>query len=208
MYITRTIIIITLITSLYGIRFPHLIEKFSFYPYLIFRKRQFCRFISSGFLHKDVWYTVFCMLTLYYFGERLEETYRYYYGLKGEFLFLIVYFGGILIPNILLFNWYKADMYYKSLGASGGISAIVFSYVLFSPTNLMCVFSIICLPVFMISMFYVFYSLYFCFRSGSKVSYSICVGGAIYGMLLNIIIRPNLFIIFINNIKNFLTQAL
>ncbi len=194
--------------SLYGIRFPRIIEKFSFYPYLILKKRQFYRLVSSGFLNKDIWYTVFCMFTLYYFGERLETTYRYYYGLKGEFLFFIIYFGGVLIPNMLLFNRHKTNIYYKSFGSSGGISSVVFSYVLFSPTNLMCVFSIICLPVFMIVLFYVFYSLYFCFGSDNKVNYYTCIGGAIYGILLNTIIKPNLVILFINNLKNFLTQAL
>ena len=71
--------------------------------------------VTSLFVHAGVSHILFNMLTLYWFGTALSS-------LVGEKKFLIVYFGGGLLGNILFLL--LALPYSIAVGASGAIFAL------------------------------------------------------------------------------------
>ncbi len=202
MSITILIILITFSISFYAFKSSDIMYKFIFSPYKVYREKEFFRFLTSGFIHADFYHLLFNMIALYSFGESLEVSYRYYFGELGKFFFIALYVGGLLISNIPSFLKHKKDSSYHSLGASGGVDAVVFSCILYSPISPICLFQVICLPSFIFGIFYIIYTIY----SGrnnynSRVNHWAHLSGAIFGLVFNIILEPKIVLFFIYQIK-------
>jgi membrane associated rhomboid family serine protease len=67
---------------------------------------------------------LFNMLTLYFFGGAIESLLSAY---VGKWAFLTLYLGAIIVSDIPSYLKNRDNYHYKSLGASGGVSAIVFA---------------------------------------------------------------------------------
>ncbi|MEP1954027.1 MAG: rhomboid family intramembrane serine protease, partial [Algoriphagus sp.] len=78
--ITIVLIIITAISSYYGINNGAYMERCMFTPYIIKRNSQWERFITSGFIHKDYVHLFFNMFTFYFFGGVVEQILAYKFG--------------------------------------------------------------------------------------------------------------------------------
>ncbi len=72
--------------------------------------------VTNLFVHSGFGHILTNMLTLYFFGS-------YLYRLIGERKFLIVYFGGGILGNIL-FMLLAASPFYVAVGASGAVFAL------------------------------------------------------------------------------------
>nr|HQV06693.1 rhomboid family intramembrane serine protease [Chitinophagaceae bacterium] len=151
---TLIIIIITVIISLGGFSRPQVMNDLIFYPPAITQQNQWYRFITSGFLHADYTHLFFNMLTLYFFGSGMEKFYDAQIGKLG---FLIFYLAGIIVSSIPTYIKHRNDAGYRSLGASGGVSAVVFAYVLFAPWSW---FTFPPLPAVVYAVIYIYYSVY------------------------------------------------
>jgi len=71
--------------------------------------------VTNLFIHAGLWHIIANMLTLYFFGTYLAR-------LVGENKFLIVYFGGGILGNILFIL--LAPSFSIAVGASGAIFAL------------------------------------------------------------------------------------
>src|SRR5690606_26897500 len=127
MSITIILIIITVIASFYAWSNPTIQEKWIFSPYQVSKKNEYYRFITSGFIHADQMHLLFNMFTLYFFGELIEVVYQHYFGDLGLVLFVVLFLAGIVISDIKTFVKHNNSPHYRALGASGGVSAVVFS---------------------------------------------------------------------------------
>ena len=202
MSITLIIVLITSTLSVYALKQPRLMNKLIFSPNLIYKNREFLRLLTSGFIHADFLHLAFNMFALYSFGENLEASYIYYFGLKGKYYFVLLYLTGIIIANIPSFIKHKRDINYFSLGASGGVDAIIFSCILYSPNSPICLFYFVCLPSFFFGILYIVYTIYSS-RTGFQpmVNHMAHLTGAIYGIVFNIILEPKIIIFFFYQIK-------
>lgn len=130
--ITLSIILITAVISITGFRNGKIVDDLIFWPPAITKKHQYYRFITCGLIHADYMHLIFNMLTLYFFGRIMEV---YYMGMLGlqNYYYLALYIGALIFSNIPTYIKHRNDYNYRSLGASGAVSAVLFAFILLKP---------------------------------------------------------------------------
>lgn len=194
--ITIIIIIITVVISFGAFNNSRIMDDLIFYPPAITKRNQWYRFLTSGFLHADYMHLFFNMLTLYFFGEVMEKFYEVYLGKLG---FIIFYFGGIIVSEIPSYIKHRNNYHYRSLGASGGVSAVVFAYILFDPWQW---FTFPPIPAILYAGLYIAYSMYMSKRGTDHINHDAHLWGALYGIGFTIIMEPRVIDFFLQQIGN------
>ena len=203
MSITIILIIITVITSIIAWSNPERLSKWVMNPYIVSRKKEYYRFISSGFVHNDYVHLLFNMITLYFFGDAIEQVFGYFFGMTGLIYFLGLYFMGMVVADIPSFIKYRNYAGYNSLGASGAVSAVVFSSILFRPTAKIYVYYAIGIPGFIFGILYLLYSYYQGKRMADNVNHDAHLYGALFGLVFSIAVYPSVLGSFIRQILDY-----
>ena len=201
--VTLILIVITVVTSIYGWNNPQIQQKWMFNPFIVHNARQYYRFLSSGFIHSNTVHLLFNMIALFFFGSVIERIYIDIFGVLGIVLYLITYLVGIIVANIKTFIKYKDASYYNSLGASGGVASILFASILYRPTSSICLYFAICIPAFILGALYLIYTYYSGKRSSDNINHDAHLYGALFGIFFTILLRPVVVLEFIERIKHF-----
>lgn len=199
---TLIIIIVTCIISIPAFSNPSRMYAWMFNPYQVVYRKQYYRLITSGFLHADYVHLIFNMLTLYFFGDAVE----YYFNQLtnyGTLLYVGLYLSAIVISDIPSLIKHKENPNYNALGASGAVSAVVFSSILFNPMTDLCLYGLLCLPGFIFGAIYVIYSYYKGKQQGDNVNHDAHLFGALYGVIITIAIWPGVIMHFIDQLSTF-----
>jgi len=198
---TIAIIIITVITSLIAFYNRTIMYKLQFTPYLVKHNRQWYRFFTYSLVHANWAHLLINMFVLYSFGRAVEYFLKYYFTDKYVLYFLLIYIGGVIFSVLFDFSKNKNNSYYNAVGASGAVSAIVFSSILFNPLGKIYLYFIpIGIPSVLFGALYLVYSAYMSRRGKDNVGHSAHFWGAIFGLVFTILLKPELFKIFINQI--------
>lgn len=201
--VTLILIIITVGISWYAWKNHDIMHSWIFSPYTIQRDNSWHRFVTSGFLHADFTHLLFNMFTFFFFGQAVEYTFMNIFGpVTGILIFLLIYIGGIIVSDIPTYLKHRNDPGYRALGASGGVAAVVFSSILFYPTNDICLYAILCIPGFILGVLYLLYSYYQGKRMGDNINHDAHFYGAVYGMLISLALVPQAGPAFIDQISN------
>jgi len=188
MTISLTVLILILFniyTSFRGYNDILLFQKFHFKISEI-KKGGYYRFISSGFLHVDNQHLLFNMVTLFFFGDFVVNY-------VGIFLFYFIYLFCLISGNILcyLFNYYNNN--YSAVGASGAITGILFSAILFYPDlKLALLFLPIPMPGYFFAAIYLAYTIYGMNKQNDGIGHSAHLGGAIGGISISLLLNPSI----------------
>jgi membrane associated rhomboid family serine protease len=175
---------LTVLVSLIGFASREVRRDFAECPYDIIRYGHWYQLFSSGFLHVDLGHLFMNMFTLYYFGRPIERA-------LGSWRFLVLYFGSMLAGSLLTLLFRHRDPTYRALGASGAISGVVFSFVLFAPMASIYVFLIpVGIPAFLFAIGYVALSAFGLRRRFGNIGHEAHLGGGLGGLLLTILLRP------------------
>lgn len=179
---TIIIVIVTALISLSAFNNHNLYAKFIFYPFGMARSQdQYYRFLSSGFIHGDWNHLIFNMITLYFFGINVEMICAYA-GMSG--IYIILYLSAIIVSSIPDFVKHRNHSYYQSLGASGGVSAILFATVYFEPWNkIQIIFIPIGIPSVIFAVLYLVYSAYMSKKGNDHIGHDAHLYGSVYGFL-------------------------
>lgn len=205
--ITIIIIALTAIVSYFAFNNNSLVDKYIFYPPAI-KNKEWYRFITYGVLHADLSHLIFNMFALYLFGTEIEKVFNDVFGIGlGGLFYVLLYLLGLIFS--ILPTWFKEkdSMYYRSLGASGAVSAIVFAYILVYPMNFMgIIFIPIFLPAFIFGIIYVATSIYLEKNQNGNINHLAHVAGGIFGIVFMFIVFKafagiNIFYYFIQNIQ-------
>ena len=148
--VASIIFIFTLITSIYAFNDHQLMANFMFHPYTVSRGGKIWTFITSGLIHADWMHMFFNMFTFYFFAFRLET-------MMGHWQFGLMYFLSLVLSDLPSLIKHKDNYRYNSLGASGAISAILFSYILYDPLSIIGVM-FIPMPAIVFGVLYLVYS--------------------------------------------------
>ncbi|RZK53945.1 MAG: rhomboid family intramembrane serine protease [Pedobacter sp.] len=189
--VASIIFIFTLITSIYAFNDNQLYGKFMFHPYTVSKGKKIYTFITSGLIHADWMHLIFNMFTFYFFAFKLET-------MIGSWQFGLLYFLGLVLSDIPTLVKHKDHFWYNSLGASGAISAVLFSYILFDPTTLLIVM-FIPMPAVIFAVLYLVYSWYMSKKGTDNIGHDAHFFGALTGLIFTVIAVPGI-------IPNFLHQ--
>lgn len=203
MSITLIIIIITSLISINAFKNASLRGKLIFNPYVIKRNNEYHRFITSGFIHGDYIHLLFNMFVLYMFGTYVEQVYSAVYGVIGQVLFVAMYLLGIIVSDIPSFFKNQNSPYYNALGASGGVSSILFSFIIFDPTRDLCLYGLVCFPGFIWGALYIIYSIYMGKRGQDNINHDAHLYGGLFGIVFTVITVPGIVSNFIEQLKTF-----
>lgn len=186
---TFVIVLITVIVSLLAWQNLSFMNRLMFYPPAIWRNKQYDRFLTHGFIHADAMHLLFNMFTLYSFGRVIERFYVDKFGSMG-----FVGFYGLAIVMAILPSYFKhkQNPRYMSLGASGGVSAVIFAYVLFKPWSLLWFFGIVPIPAIVFALLYVGYSIYADKKGTGNTNHSAHLFGAVFGVIATLVFEPRL----------------
>jgi membrane associated rhomboid family serine protease len=188
--ISVVILALTVITSLIGFQKPAIQNKLIYNPYRVSQRGEYYRFISSGFVHANFLHLFFNMFSFILFALQVETVYVHALGvIHGRILFVAMYLFSIVISDLPSYFKYKDKSYYNSLGASGGVSAIVFAAVLFNPTQQILLY-FIPLPGFILGILYLIYSYFQARNSNDNINHSAHLWGAIFGFVVSAVLIP------------------
>ena len=140
------------------------------------------------------------LLTLYFFGLATEQVFKAYFGETGLILYVILFLTAIVVANIPTTLKYKNTPNYNSLGASGGVSALVLTFILFDPLRDLCLYFAICLPGYILGALFIAYSIFMSKRNTDNVNHDAHLYGALYGLVFTLALRPSTFATFIEAI--------
>jgi len=157
------------------------------------------RFLTSGFIHADWWHLGINMFVLWSFGNAVE---KYYYPAElGEFStlkYMALYFGGIIVSSIPSFIRYGNAPHYAALGASGGVSAVLFANIIFEPWNTLMIFPIpVEIPLIIAGIGYLAYSWYMDKKGTDNIGHMAHFTGALWGFFFTGFMKIELFTEFI-----------
>ena len=209
--ITLVIIIITCLVSIGGFSNQKIINDLIFYPPAVSQNNQWYRFISCGLIHANFMHLFFNMYGLYIFGEYVEPAFISIFGKYGGILYIIMYVTALIACLLPTYKKHKDDYYYRSLGASGAVSAVIFSFILLFPLQkLGLIFLPVMIPGFIFGLLYLALSYWSEKKSADNINHSAHIWGALYGIAFLIIVAQFLSDYpvlgsFITQVKGFLS---
>ncbi|MDQ3040633.1 MAG: rhomboid family intramembrane serine protease, partial [Pseudomonadota bacterium] len=176
---TLVIVAVTMLVSWRGFNDRALLERLILWPPAVVRRKQYDRLLGYGFVHADWMHLLFNMITLFSFGAAVERTFAQRIGVVG---FVLFYLSAIVISILPTYIAHRRDPEYRSLGASGGVSAVLFAFILFDPWSTLIIFPIpVPIPAFIFALLYVAYSVWMDRQGRDNVNHSAHLWGAAYG---------------------------
>ena len=184
--ITLIIIAITCVVSFMAFNNARLMNDLILWPPAITRSREYHRLVTYGVVHADFGHLLFNMITLFFFGRTMEVYFTAWLGTLGFALFYILALVISILPTYLS---NRNNPNYRSLGASGAVSAVLFSYILLAPWQKILVF-VIPMPAIIYAVLYVVYSIYMDRRGQGNVNHSAHLWGAAFGVAFTVVVKP------------------
>jgi len=185
-FITILVIAANVIFSLKGFKDFSFFEKYKFNIGGVKRGEQI-RMLSSGFLHVDMQHLLFNMLTLYFFANPVISH-------LGEFNFVILYVGSLLVGNFVSYYFHKNEYHYSAVGASGAVTGVLYSAILLNPDmSLYMMFIPIPIPGYVFGIGYLLYSIYGMKTKTGNIGHDAHFGGAVGGYVITLVMATWLF---------------
>jgi membrane associated rhomboid family serine protease len=183
---TLIIIAITCVVSFFAFNDPALLRRLILWPPAVERDKQYYRLISYGLIHADGQHLLFNMMTLFFFGRTMEGFFSDELGPLG---FAIFYVGGLVVSILPTFLKNRNNSNYRSLGASGAVSAVLFAFILLEPWAKIIVF-VVPMPAILYAILYIVYSIYMDRHGIGNINHSAHLWGAAYGVIFTSIMEP------------------
>ncbi|MFI5218546.1 MAG: rhomboid family intramembrane serine protease [Bacteroidia bacterium] len=200
---TIKIIIVTVLVSILAFRNHQLMGKLIFNPYMISHRKEWFRFISSGFIHADMIHLFVNMYVLYVFGGMVENFYSEAFDEKSVLYFILLYIGSLIVSIMPSYNKHKENYLYNALGASGAVSAVLFAFILFQPLTPLYFFGVIKLPGIVMGIAYLFFEYYMGKKGGDNINHDAHFWGAVFGVVFTIGLKPSIAMHFIEQLRAF-----
>lgn len=167
---------------------PIYFQRFSEWPYQIVHEKRYYQMITSAFIHANFMHLLFNMFALYTFGSFLEAFFIQSFGaLPGSLYFFLIYFISLFAGSILTVIFHYNNPQYVAVGASGAVSGIVFSYIIFFPKSMLYVF-FIPMPAYIFAVLWIAFSIYGMRSKLGNIGHEAHLGGALGGFVSTLIL--------------------
>jgi membrane associated rhomboid family serine protease len=202
--VTWIILLATCAISLIYMRNLEFKNRFMFNPYAIKHRNEWWRWFTGGFIHADGMHLLFNMLTLYFFGPVVEETFNgntrvnqvlldgnmlWGHG-KGSLMFFLMYMSAIPLSSVYTYFKQKDNPYYNALGASGAVSAVVYTFILLAPLTPLNIFFAIPITSWIYGILYLIISWNLARRNVGNIGHDAHFFGSLYGFVFPIVFFP------------------
>lgn len=176
---------ITILTSLVAFYNDNLYANMILHPYSVSRGQRIYTVITSGMIHNDWMHLFFNMLSFSFFAFDLEP-------IIGHWQFGFLYIGSLILSDLPTVYKHKNHDWYHSLGASGAVSAVIFSFILYIPLAPMgLIFLPIRIPAALFGVLYLVYCNYASKNANDNINHDAHMFGALSGLLITIILHPH-----------------
>ncbi|MFO7829120.1 MAG: rhomboid family intramembrane serine protease [Bacteroidales bacterium] len=204
---TIFIIIVTSLISIVAFGNKQLFEKLQLNPYRVYHKKEWYRLISHGFLHADWVHLIINMIVLLSFGRAVENIFKQLAAegiIKSPTLvFVLLYFISMIAATLTSVYKQKDNMWYNSVGASGAVSAVIFTSIFFQPLARLYLYAVIPIPGIVFGVLYLGYSHYMSKKGGDNINHDAHFIGAVVGFIFPLFLNPKLIHVFIDQLLNF-----
>ena len=202
--VTNFLILANVIISIKGFKDPVFFRKYDLEPYMIVQRNQKFRMISHAFLHGSWMHLFINMFVLWQFGNIVEMSLASMLGEGYRIYYLLLYFGAILVSAFPSVKKHKNDPMYAAIGASGAVAAVLFSYILMYPLELLYLFGILPIPAVVLGVLYLWYEQRMS-RQGNQdhVAHDAHYWGGIFGFVITIAFKPELIVRFFDQLFSF-----
>lgn len=201
------IVIITCIISYLATQNYSLFEQLKHHPYREVHHKEYHRLLTAGFVHDNRSWThlLINMFVLYQFGNTVEYYFISFFGEMGRLNYLFMYLATIVLANTVTMYMHKDNEHFASVGASGGVSGVLFAYIIFLPWAVLGLMLVIPCPAIIAAVLYLVYSNYASNVGGDNIDHVAHFYGAVFGFLITITLEPELFSLFIENVSDYQT---
>ena len=196
--ITLMLILVIALTSAFAFSQRETMAQLQFNAYKIYHRHQYYRVISHALVHANWEHLIVNMIVLYSFGTLVERYFAMYFGEVGSYYYLTLFFTSIVISSLWSLFKEKNNPYYNAVGASGAVSAILFTAIFFQPWEPIYFFGILPIPGIIFGGLYLYYSYYMSAKKTDNIGHDAHFLGAIFGFFFPVILRPELKMDFIS----------
>jgi membrane associated rhomboid family serine protease len=196
---TVTLVLVTVLLSIAAFNDNRLADKLILWPAKMKKPGEYYRLLSSGFIHADWMHLLFNMFTLFFIGRVVEAEFMAH-GLT-PWLYVLMYLAGIVVASFPSFLRKRDNPYYRSLGASGGVAAVLFSSVYFAPWSELYIY-FFPLPNILFAALYIVYSVYMSRRGTTTINHDAHFWGAVFGFVFTLAIEPTHGVNFLQELRS------
>ncbi len=194
--VASVIFALTIATSLLAFYSDEFYSRMLLNPYNVSKGHETYTLLTSGFIHKDLVHLLFNMMTYYFFAFSLEVT-------IGHWQFALLYMVSLIVSDLPTVYKNRENLWYRSLGASGAISAVVFSSIMFDPMGKMGLLMIpVEIPAIIFGALYLVYCVYASRRASDGINHDAHFYGALCGVIITIILIPHCTQIFFDKLAH------
>lgn len=180
------LIIVTILVSYQGFKSSPFFNKYAFEVDGVLVRKEYVRLISSGFLHANWLHLIFNMASLYAFSAGVEKI----LGIRN---FVILYFCSLVFGSLLSLYIHRNHGDYRSIGASGAVSGVIFASILFFPDlEISLLLMDVGIPGWLFGILYLMITMYGVKSQTGTIGHDAHLGGAIGGMVTACVIRPDI----------------
>ena len=201
---TITVMLILVISLISAVAFSQkeTMVQLEFNAYKIIHRHHYYRIITHAFVHANCEHLIVNMIVLFSFGTAVERYFEMYFGSIGTYYYLILFFGSVIFSSLWSLYQQKDNPYYNAVGASGAVSAILFTAIFFQPWESIYFFGILPIPGILFGGLYLYYSYYMSTKKTDNIGHDAHFLGAIFGFFFPVILKPELMMDFINVLFN------
>ena len=201
---TYIIIAITGIISFLALSNKGLMSKLLLSPYQIIHSKQWYRILSHALVHADFMHLLINMIVFLSFGLAVESMFKQLEASSiignANLHFITLYIGAVIISCLTTLKKHKDNYYYQAVGASGAVSAVVFTSIFFRPLDNLYIMGILPIPAIIFGVAYLIYSHYMSKKSSDNINHDAHFIGAVFGFIYPLLLDPKLFKIFLNQL--------
>ena len=184
--VTLVIVALTVLVSFAAFNNDELRNQLIFSPYQVKHQNEWWRTITHGFIHADHMHLIFNMYVLYNFGRLVEGTLTYHYGeTTGMIYYIGMYIGGLIFATLPSIKKHSDNPLYRSLGASGAVSTVLFAYIILYPLRELGLLFIpnVGIPAFIVGILYLAFETYSNKNGRSNIAHDAHIAGALFGIV-------------------------
>ncbi len=180
------IIVANVFVSYRGFQNRAFFEKYDFDIWKIKNQKEARRLLTSGFLHVNWGHLFLNMFALYSFSVVVESV-------VGTINYLILYFVSLLSGNVLALYIHRYHEQYRAVGASGAVCGIIFaSIVMFPQGSISFLLLPIAIPSWLFGIGFILISIFGITVRHGNIGHEAHLGGAIAGVIVSILMIPEL----------------